>query len=110
MGLIPDEGKDLPPPGIVNRNSVGLAGIGWFTAMFHNSLNQRPPLKSGAHRQLLFAAVGWFIGYHVTKYENYIYAKHDRDMNQYIQHHPEEFAPKELKTFAEIVKPFQPIR
>lgn len=51
MGLIPDEGKALPPPGIANRNSVWLSGVGWCTAMLHNAINHRPPLKSG----LLFA-------------------------------------------------------
>lgn len=38
--------------------------------------------------------VGWFIGYHLSKYENYIYARIDRDMNEYIKLHPEEFPPK----------------
>lgn len=49
---------------------------------------------SGAHRQVLLATIGWFIGYHITKYENYMYAKLDRDMNEYIKLHPEEFAVK----------------
>lgn len=48
----------------------------------------------GVHRQVLLATVGWFIGYHVTKYENYVYAKRDRDVKEYIRVHPEELAPK----------------
>lgn len=48
----------------------------------------------GVHRQVLLATIGWFIGYHVTKYENYVYAKRDRDMKEYIRLHPEELAPK----------------
>ncbi|KAM9811722.1 NADH dehydrogenase [ubiquinone] 1 subunit C2 [Syngnathus acus] len=110
MGFIPDEGKGLPPPGIVNRNSLWLAGVGWCTAMLQNGLNHRPPLKSGAHRQVLMATIGWFIGYHVTKYENYVHAKLDRDMREYMKLHPDDFAPKEKKTFAEIVEPFIPVR
>ncbi|KAI3354058.1 hypothetical protein L3Q82_018620 [Scortum barcoo] len=110
MGLIPDEGKSLPPPGLVNRNSVWLSGVGWCTAMLQNAILHRPPMKSGVHRQVLLATIGWFIGYHVTKYENYFNAKHDRDMNEYIKLHPDEFAPKEKKTFAEIVEPFIPVR
>lgn len=47
MGLIPDEAKCLPPPGIANRNSVWLAGVGWFSAMLQNAVKHRPPLKSG---------------------------------------------------------------
>ncbi|XP_077396731.1 NADH dehydrogenase [ubiquinone] 1 subunit C2 [Festucalex cinctus] len=110
MGFIPDEGKGLPPPGIVNRNSLWLAGVGWFSAMLQNAILHRPPLKSGVHRQVLLASIGWFIGYHVTKYEKYVYAKLDRDMNEYMKLHPEDFAPKEKKTFAEIVEPFYPAR
>lgn len=48
----------------------------------------------GVHRQVLLATIGWFVGYHVTKYENYIYARLDRDMNEYVRLHPEEFAAK----------------
>ncbi|XP_028321403.1 NADH dehydrogenase [ubiquinone] 1 subunit C2 [Gouania willdenowi] len=110
MGLLPDKAKDLPPPGVVNRNSVWLANIGWCTAMLDNAIRQRPPLKSGVHRQFLYATIGWFVGYHITKYENYVYAKRDHEMNEYIRQHPEEFAPKEKKTFAEIVEPFIPVR
>ncbi|XP_036419140.1 NADH dehydrogenase [ubiquinone] 1 subunit C2 [Colossoma macropomum] len=110
MGLLPDEAKVLPPPGIINRNSVWLGLSGWLAAMLHNSFNRRPALKAGVHRQALFMTVGWFIGYHLTKYENYTYARLDRDMNEYIRLHQEEFAEKEKKTFAEIVEPFHPIR
>ncbi|KAG7479903.1 NADH dehydrogenase [ubiquinone] 1 subunit C2-like [Solea senegalensis] len=110
MGFIPDEAKSLPPPGILNRTSLWLGGIGWCTAMLHNAINLRPPLKSGVHRQVLLATIGWFIGYHVTKLENYKYANHDREMIKYMKFHPEEFVPKEVKTFAEINEPFHPIR
>lgn len=48
----------------------------------------------GVHRQVLFTTVGWFLGYHLSKYENYFYAKLERDMNKYIELHPEEFAQK----------------
>lgn len=94
MGFIPEEGKSLPPPGLVNRNSLWLAGVGWVSAVLHNAINHRPPVKSGVHRQFLLATIGWFIGYHVTKYENYTYARLDRDMNEYIKLHPDKFVPK----------------
>ncbi|KAM3874872.1 NADH dehydrogenase [ubiquinone] 1 subunit C2 [Diretmus argenteus] len=110
MGLLPDEAKGLSPPGIVNRVSVYLAGVGWCSAMLHNAMNRKPPLRAGVHRQFLLATIGWFMGYHLTKYENYTYARLDRDMNEYMKLHPEEFAMKEKKTFAEIVEPFHPIR
>ncbi|KAG1948280.1 NADH dehydrogenase [ubiquinone] 1 subunit C2 [Pimephales promelas] len=110
MGLLPDEAKRLPPPGIVNRNSVWLGVCGWACALMHNSLNRRPALKAGVHRQVLFTTIAWFIGYHLTKYENYKYASLDRDMNEYVRLHPDDFQAKERKTFAEIVEPFHPIR
>lgn len=47
MGSAADDKKSLPPPGIVNRNSVWLAGIGWFSAVLQNAINHRPPVKSG---------------------------------------------------------------
>ncbi|XP_017271904.1 NADH dehydrogenase [ubiquinone] 1 subunit C2 [Kryptolebias marmoratus] len=110
MGLIPDEGKSLPPPGIMNRNSLWLAGAGWVSAVLDNSMKHRPPLRSGVHRQVLLSTIGWFLGYHMSKYADYKYAKMDRDTVEYRKLHPEKFPPKEKRTFAEIVEPFIPIR
>ncbi|KAG7471169.1 hypothetical protein MATL_G00121620 [Megalops atlanticus] len=109
MGL-PDEAKRLPPPGIINVNSVWLGLSGWCTAMLENSFNRRPALKSGVHRQLLYATIGWFLGYHLRKRELYTYARLDRDMSEYIRMHPEEFREKEKKTMAEVLEDFHPIR
>ncbi|KAJ0021879.1 hypothetical protein NQD34_009369 [Periophthalmus magnuspinnatus] len=111
MGFnLPEEAKALPPPGILNRNSLWLGGVGWCVAMFQNGVNHRPPLRSGVHRQALLATLGWFIGYHLTKIENYTYAKRDHEMYSYIKLHPENFVPKEKRTMAEIVEPFHPVR
>ncbi|KAJ3590599.1 hypothetical protein NHX12_008549 [Muraenolepis orangiensis] len=110
MGLLPDEAKGLPPTGLVNRNSTWLGFIGWSTALLHNGLLHRPMLRSGVHRQVLFTTIGWFLGYHISKYETYVYAKLDRDMYQYMSLHPEAFPANEKKTFAEIVEPFLPVR
>ncbi|KAF5897698.1 NADH dehydrogenase [ubiquinone] 1 subunit C2-like [Clarias magur] len=110
MGLLHDEAKNLPPPGIVNRNSVWLGFTGWATAMLHNAINRRPAIKAGVHRQALFITIGWVLGYHLTKIENYKYSKLDRDMKEYIRMHPVEFPETDKKTFSEIVEPFHPIR
>ncbi|XP_043115534.1 NADH dehydrogenase [ubiquinone] 1 subunit C2 [Puntigrus tetrazona] len=110
MWFLPDEAKGLPPPNIVNRNSLWFGLIGWVSAMLHNSCNRRPALKAGVHRQLLMTTVGWFVGYHLTKIVNYKTAKLDTEMFEYVRQHPEGFAQKEPKTFAEIVEPFHPIR
>ncbi|KAJ8410886.1 hypothetical protein AAFF_G00188430 [Aldrovandia affinis] len=110
MGLLPDEAKVLPPPGIVNTNSVWLGLVGWCTAAIHNSFSRRPALKSGVHRQVLFTSIGWFLGYHLKKYENYACARKDREMNEYIRLHPAEFQEKDKITFTEVLEDFHPIR
>ncbi|KAJ8280667.1 hypothetical protein GJAV_G00057530 [Gymnothorax javanicus] len=111
MGLtLPDEAKVLPPPGIVNRNSVWLGFTGWCSAMLSNSLHRRPAVKAGVHRQLLMISIGWVLGYHLTKLENYAYARADREMNEYIRLHPDRFPEPEKKTYAEILEDFHPIR
>ncbi|XP_067841940.1 NADH dehydrogenase [ubiquinone] 1 subunit C2 [Heptranchias perlo] len=110
MGFLPVEAKVLPPPGIVNRNSVWLGVIGWTTAVLQNGVNRRPVLKAGLHRQVLFLSVGWFVGYYLTKLENYKTAKVDKDMMDYIQLHPDDFPVKEKKTYAKILEDFHPIR
>ncbi|XP_012686380.1 NADH dehydrogenase [ubiquinone] 1 subunit C2 [Clupea harengus] len=110
MGLLPEEANALPPPGIANRNSAWLGMSGLLVSMLHNNLNRRPAIMSGLHRHTLLTTAGWFVGYYVTKIVNYKQAKLDRDMMSYARSHPEEFAEKERKTFAEIVEPFHPIR
>ncbi|XP_008307306.1 NADH dehydrogenase [ubiquinone] 1 subunit C2 [Cynoglossus semilaevis] len=109
MGLIPDEAKGLPPPGIMNYNSAWMALMGWCVVMIDNAVKLRPPIRSGVHRQVLGATVGWFIGYHLTKYANYKWAKRDQEMLAYMKFHPEDFQKKEKKTYAEIVEPFKPV-
>lgn len=111
MGIhIPDEGKALPPPNIVNRNSVWLGGVGWCIAMFQNGVLNRPPLKSGIHRQALWISIGWFLGYHLTKIENYTYAKRDHEMMEYVRHHPDDFEAQKKRTYAEVTETFVPVR
>ncbi|XP_059819914.1 NADH dehydrogenase [ubiquinone] 1 subunit C2 [Hypanus sabinus] len=110
MGLLPPEAKVLPPPGIVNRNSVWLGLVGWTASLMQNGLNRRPAFGSGVHRQLLYLTVGWFIGYHLRKIENYKNAKKDQEMMDYIQRHPTDFSEKEKKTYAQILEDFHPIR
>ncbi|XP_038674659.1 NADH dehydrogenase [ubiquinone] 1 subunit C2 [Scyliorhinus canicula] len=110
MGLLPDRAKVLPPPGIVNRNSVWFGLMGWTTAVMQNGVMRRPALTAGVHRQLLYVTVGWFLGYYLTKVENYKTAKLDQEMMEYIRHHPDNFPEKEKKTYAEILEDFHPIR
>lgn len=47
MGLIPDEAKGLPPPGIMNYNSAWMALMGWCVVMIDNAVKLRPPIRSG---------------------------------------------------------------
>ncbi|XP_034062892.1 NADH dehydrogenase [ubiquinone] 1 subunit C2 [Gymnodraco acuticeps] len=110
MLFLPEEAKDLPPPSLFNMNSVWLAFSSGLASMYSNAINHKPPLKSGVHRLVLMTTIGWYVGYHVTKIENYHFAKVDRDMKEYIKLHPDDFVAKDKKTFAEIVERFIPIR
>ncbi|XP_069825825.1 NADH dehydrogenase [ubiquinone] 1 subunit C2 [Dendropsophus ebraccatus] len=110
MGLIPDEARALPPPSLVNRTSVYLGFLGYLSSILHNAINQYPVLKAGVHRQILFTTVGIFVGYHLTKYENYKYAKRDRELFDYIRRHPEILPHKESRTMAEVYEKFYPVR
>lgn len=49
------------------------------------------PPAAGLHRQVLFTTLGWFIGYQLVKRAEYVYAKVDREMFEYIRHHPVDF-------------------
>ncbi|NXU14175.1 NDUC2 dehydrogenase, partial [Pardalotus punctatus] len=63
----------------------------------------------GVHRQVLFATVGWFVGYQLMKRTQYIYAKVDRELFEYIRHHPEDFKAAEKKKIGQLLEDFHPI-
>ncbi|XP_006022384.1 NADH dehydrogenase [ubiquinone] 1 subunit C2 [Alligator sinensis] len=110
MSVLPDESRSLPPPNIVNHNSLLFGGIGWAAVVLNNVGYHRPALGSGVHRQILGLSIGWFIGYYATRRENYYYACRDRALFQYIKHHPEDFQLKEKKKLGEVLDPFHPVR
>ncbi|NXM46710.1 NDUC2 dehydrogenase, partial [Gymnorhina tibicen] len=65
----------------------------------------------GVHRQVLLATLGWFVGYQLVKRVEYVHAKVDRELFEYIRHHPVDFhAPTEKKTVGELLEDFHPIR
>ncbi|XP_064500956.1 NADH dehydrogenase [ubiquinone] 1 subunit C2 [Pseudopipra pipra] len=110
MVFLPDESRSLPPPPLFNRGSVWLGFVGWITALLDNTFNQRPVLRAGVHRQVLFTTVGWFVGYYLAKRSDYIYAKKDRELLEYVRHHPEDFKAAEKKRIGELLEDFYPIR
>ncbi|NWS98711.1 NDUC2 dehydrogenase, partial [Mionectes macconnelli] len=91
MVFLPDESRSLPPPPLFNKGSAWLGFVGWMTALMDNTFNQRPVLRAGVHRQILLTTVGWFVGYYLTKRMEYIYAKTDRELLEYVKRHPEDF-------------------
>uniref|UniRef100_A0A8C8RQ12 NADH dehydrogenase [ubiquinone] 1 subunit C2 n=1 Tax=Pelusios castaneus TaxID=367368 RepID=A0A8C8RQ12_9SAUR len=110
MVFLPDEVRSLPPPAIVNKNSVWLGLLGWCASIADNLFNRRPPVRAGVHRQVLWATLGWVAGYYLLKRENYVYAKHDQEMMDYIRRHPEDFKEGERKKIGELLEDFHPIR
>ncbi|XP_077307493.1 NADH dehydrogenase [ubiquinone] 1 subunit C2 [Lithobates pipiens] len=110
MGLLPDEAGVLPPPSLWNRGSIQLGCIGYLSSVLHNAYNHYPAFRAGVHRHILVTTVGIFLGYHLTKYENYKNAKKDRELFDYMKKHPELFTHKEPRRIGEIMEAFQPVR
>ncbi|XP_049679076.1 NADH dehydrogenase [ubiquinone] 1 subunit C2 [Accipiter gentilis] len=110
MVFLPDESRSLPPPPLVNKGSVWLGFTGWVAAMLDNSFNKRPVIRSGVHRQILLATVGWFVGYYLVKRMEYIHAKQDRELFEYVRQHPEDFKGAEKKRIGELLEDFHPVR
>ncbi|NXC86347.1 NDUC2 dehydrogenase, partial [Cercotrichas coryphoeus] len=91
MVLLPDESRSLPPPPLLNKGTVWFGFSGWLAALLDNAFNQRPVLRAGVHRQILFATLGCFVGYQLVKRAEYVHAKVDRELLEYIRHHPVDF-------------------
>ncbi|NWY94703.1 NDUC2 dehydrogenase, partial [Loxia curvirostra] len=85
MVFLPDESRSLPPPPLLNKGTVWLGFAGWIQFL--------SPPAAGVHRQILFATVGCFVGYHLVKRAEYKHAKVDRELFEYIRHHPVDFQP-----------------
>ncbi|NWW00651.1 NDUC2 dehydrogenase, partial [Machaerirhynchus nigripectus] len=65
----------------------------------------------GVHRQILLVTLGWFVGYQLVKRTEYMHAKVDRELFEYIRHHPVDFhSATEKKTIGELLEDFHPIR
>ncbi|NXM12316.1 NDUC2 dehydrogenase, partial [Ploceus nigricollis] len=87
MVFLPDESRSLPPPPLLNKGSVWLGPAGsWERWGQFLSLP-----AAGIHRQILLATVGCFVGYHLVKRAEYVHAKVDRELFEYIRHHPRDF-------------------
>ncbi|XP_037234292.1 NADH dehydrogenase [ubiquinone] 1 subunit C2 [Falco biarmicus] len=110
MLFLPDEARSLPPPPLVNKGSVWLGLTGWVSALLDNSFNHRPVIRAGVHRQILFSTVGWFVGYYLIKRTEYLHAKLDRELFEYVRQHPEDFKTAEKKRIGELLEDFHPIR
>uniref|UniRef100_A0A8D0BJW1 NADH dehydrogenase [ubiquinone] 1 subunit C2 n=1 Tax=Salvator merianae TaxID=96440 RepID=A0A8D0BJW1_SALMN len=100
------EARALPPPPLFTFGSLACAFMGWSSALIENALRLRPVLYSGVHRQLLGASLGLYVGYYLVKRANYQNAMKDRDIAEYIRHHPEDF-PEKGRDFLE---KFRPVR
>ncbi|XP_032050525.1 NADH dehydrogenase [ubiquinone] 1 subunit C2 isoform X1 [Aythya fuligula] len=110
MAAVPEEARGLPPPPLLNKMSAWLGGAGWMAALLANGFSQRPLLTAGVHRQVLLTTVGWFAGYFLAKRTQYVHAKKDREMFEYVRHHPEDFKTAGKKRIGELLEDFIPIR
>ncbi|KAM6288462.1 NADH dehydrogenase [ubiquinone] 1 subunit C2 [Spheniscus humboldti] len=110
MAFLPDESRSLPPPPLLNKVSAWLGLAGWVAALLDNGFNHRPVFRAGVHRQILFTTVGWFVGYYLLKRTEYIHAKLDRELFEYVRQHPEDFKAAEKKRIGELLEDFNPVR
>uniref|UniRef100_A0A8C5JGC4 NDUC2 dehydrogenase n=1 Tax=Junco hyemalis TaxID=40217 RepID=A0A8C5JGC4_JUNHY len=70
-----------------------------------------PPAAAGIHRQVLLATLGCVVGYHLVKRTEYVHAKVDRELCEYIKHHPEDFRRSTgKKRIGQLLEDFQPVR
>ncbi|KFM12179.1 NADH dehydrogenase [ubiquinone] 1 subunit C2, partial [Aptenodytes forsteri] len=65
---------------------------------------------AGVHRQILFTTVGWFVGYYLIKRTEYVHAKLDRELSEYVRQHPEDFKVAEKRRIGELLEDFYPVR
>merc|ERR1712168_17946 len=106
---LPEEAKVLPPTNIFNPLSVYFGLLGYAGGLLHNGLNRRPTFRAGIHRQLLYTSVMFFVGYHLSVKAAYVWAKRDRDLEEYVKLHPEHFPEKEPPTYAAVSEPWEPV-
>ncbi|XP_053168138.1 NADH dehydrogenase [ubiquinone] 1 subunit C2 [Hemicordylus capensis] len=107
---LPDDARSLPPQPVFSPVSLWMGFMGWVGALLENGINQRPILGCGVHRQVLWVSAFFYAGYWWNKRSTYNFAKRDRDIAEYIRHHPEDFKAKEKKTMAEVLEKFYPVR
>ncbi|XP_009868135.1 PREDICTED: NADH dehydrogenase [ubiquinone] 1 subunit C2-like, partial [Apaloderma vittatum] len=61
------------------------------------------------HRQVLFVTVGWFVGYFLMRRMEYMHAKVDRELFEYVRQHPEDFKAADKRRIGELLEDFYPV-
>uniref|UniRef100_A0A8C0FMH4 NADH dehydrogenase [ubiquinone] 1 subunit C2 n=1 Tax=Bubo bubo TaxID=30461 RepID=A0A8C0FMH4_BUBBB len=93
--------------GVCGAKVGGLGKVGSGDGLRQGDI---PPPAAGVHRQILFTTVGWFVGYYLVKRTEYVHAKLDRELFEYVRHHPEDFKAAEKKRIGELLEDFHPVR
>uniref|UniRef100_U3KKT3 NADH dehydrogenase [ubiquinone] 1 subunit C2 n=1 Tax=Ficedula albicollis TaxID=59894 RepID=U3KKT3_FICAL len=71
----------------------------------------RSEARGGVHRQILLASLGCFVGYQLVKRSEYVHAKVDRELLEYIRQHPVDFhAGEGKKRIGQLLEDFHPIQ
>ncbi|XP_004708908.1 NADH dehydrogenase [ubiquinone] 1 subunit C2 [Echinops telfairi] len=110
LEFLPDEARSLPPPKLTDPRLLYTGFTGYCAGLLDNAIRQRPVLLTGVHRQLLYVTSFFFVGYYLTKRQDYLSAVKDHDMIAYMKSHPEDFPEKDKKKYAEILEEFYPVR
>ncbi|KDR18848.1 NADH dehydrogenase [ubiquinone] 1 subunit C2 [Zootermopsis nevadensis] len=86
-----------------------LSAIGLVTVA-HMRYNQGRPLLSGIQTYILTVVGCSVAGYQIHQYRDGVLAERDAVLRNYLERHPEDFPDPERKKFAEILRPWVPIR
>ncbi|GLH08560.1 NADH dehydrogenase [ubiquinone] 1 subunit C2 [Gryllus bimaculatus] len=89
--------------------SVACGTIGFIIACAMNGIAKRP-IYSGIQKHIGFAALGIVGGHFVEKQRAIYFAERDAVFRHYVELHPEDFPAPERKKYAEIFRPWLPVR
>jgi len=88
---------------------AGAAVLGFGYAMFVNGWYRRP-VMSGAHKHLMYTAIGAVLGEGLFRLKSNILGEKDIQYYHYMTLHPEDFQAPERVRFRDYLAPWTPIR
>ncbi|KAF7996357.1 hypothetical protein HCN44_001989 [Aphidius gifuensis] len=95
---------------VAKYSSHALFGAIGLCAPIVANLIYRRPIWAGIHLHVLMGAGGIGVGELLQRRENYVLAKRDAILRDYITRHPEDFPPPKRETYNDVFLEWVPIR